>query len=145
MRRAAKNEEAIPTSGEISLFIIVFLWYLLLYLTIYSLCVAAAPHLDNSIPRITITFDNDNDVIVYALEKIISFARNNHYIFLALSIWWISSLIGLQQGLAIHIDNLRERSEIILREAVPLASNTICHIDTNHCKRTVSVMPRDIQ
>ena len=62
----------------------------------------------------TITFDNDNDVIVYALKKVSSFTRNNHYIFRAQSVWLISSLIGLQQGLAIHIDNLKERSEIIL-------------------------------
>jgi hypothetical protein len=57
----------------------------------------------------TITFENDNDIIVYALERIISYARENHYIFLAQSIWWISSIIGLQQGLVIHIDNCRRR------------------------------------
>jgi hypothetical protein len=60
----------------------------------------------------TITFETDNDVIVYALEKIISYARNNQYIFLAQSVWWISSIIGLQEGLIIHIDNLKERSNI---------------------------------
>jgi hypothetical protein len=55
----------------------------------------------------TITFESDKDVIVYALEKIISYARNNQYIFLAQSIWWISSTIGLQEGLVIYIDNLK--------------------------------------
>jgi hypothetical protein len=60
----------------------------------------------------TITFQSDKDVIVYALEKIISFARNNQYIFLAQSIWWISSIIGLQEGLVIHIDNLKAREDI---------------------------------
>jgi hypothetical protein len=60
----------------------------------------------------TITFESDQDVFVYALEKIISFARNNQYIFLAQSIWWISSIIGLQGGLIIHIDNLKTRAEI---------------------------------
>jgi len=59
----------------------------------------------------TITFENDNDVICYALEKIISYARDNQYIFLAQSIWWISSVIGLQQGLVNYIDNLRKRKE----------------------------------
>jgi len=49
--------------------------------------------------QMPITFENDNDVICYALEKIISYARDNQYIFLAQSIWWISSVIGLQQGL----------------------------------------------
>jgi hypothetical protein len=60
----------------------------------------------------TITFENDNDVIVYALEKIISYARDNQYIFLAQSVWWISSIIGLQEGLVIHIDKLRIRKDI---------------------------------
>ena len=60
----------------------------------------------------TITFENDNDVIVYALEKIISYARNHQHIFLAQSIWWISAIIGLQEGLVIHIDNLKARSEV---------------------------------
>jgi hypothetical protein len=60
----------------------------------------------------TISFENDNDVIVYTLEKIIAFARNNQYIFLAQSVWWISSIIGLQQELIVHIDNIRGRSNI---------------------------------
>jgi len=59
----------------------------------------------------TITFENDNDVIVYALEKIICYARDNRYIFIAQSVWWISSVIGLSEGLATHIDNLRVRIE----------------------------------
>jgi len=57
----------------------------------------------------TITFENDNNVIVYALVKIISYARENQYIILAQSIWWISSVIGLQQGSEIYIDTLKER------------------------------------
>jgi len=58
-----------------------------------------------------ITFENENVVIVYAFEKVLSFARNSQHIFLAQSIWWISSILGLQQGLIIHIDNLKARSE----------------------------------
>jgi hypothetical protein len=60
----------------------------------------------------TLTFESDKDIIVYALERIISFARDNQYIFLAQSICWISSIIGLQEGLVIHIDNLKVRSEV---------------------------------
>jgi hypothetical protein len=60
----------------------------------------------------TITFESDKDVIVYALEKKISYARNNQYIFLAQSIWWISSTIRLQEGLVIYIDNLKVRENI---------------------------------
>jgi len=59
----------------------------------------------------TITFENDNDVIAYALEKIICYARDNHYIFVVQSVWWIASVIGLSEGLATHIDNLRIRFE----------------------------------
>jgi hypothetical protein len=60
----------------------------------------------------TITFGNDNNVIVYALETIISYARHNQYIFLAQSVWWISSIIGLQQGLVNDIDTLKAREDI---------------------------------
>jgi len=59
----------------------------------------------------TITFENENDVIVYALEKIIRYARKNQYIIVAQSGWWIASVIGLTDGLVTHIDNLRIRFE----------------------------------
>jgi len=61
----------------------------------------------------TIFFESDSDIIVYALEKIIRFARSNQNIFLAQSVWWISSVIGLQSGLVIYIDNLQARSELV--------------------------------
>ena len=67
-----------------------------------------------------ITFDNDYDVIVYALEKIISYARDNQYIFLAQSICWISSIIRLQQALVDFIDNLKTQSDITLRKKIYL-------------------------
>jgi len=53
----------------------------------------------------TLTFENDTEVVVYTLQKILSYARDNQYIFLAQSIWWISSIIGLQQGWIVHIDD----------------------------------------
>jgi len=67
----------------------------------------------------TITFENDNDVIAYALEKIICYARDNRYIFVAQSVWWLASVIGLSEGLATHIDNLRirfEANQLVLEE-----------------------------
>jgi len=83
-----------------------------------------------------ITFANDNDVIIYALEKIISDARDIQYIFLVQSVWWISSIIGLQQGLAIHIDNLKNQSEnIVIIDQERMCQNT----------PRVSATPRDIQ
>jgi hypothetical protein len=60
----------------------------------------------------TITFESDKDIIVYALEKIISYTRNNQYIFLVQCIWWISSTIGLQEALVIYIDNLNVQETI---------------------------------
>jgi len=63
-----------------------------------------------------ITFNINNDVIVYALENIISYARDNQYIFLAQSIWWISSIIRLQKALVDCIDNLKRQSDITLRK-----------------------------
>jgi len=66
-----------------------------------------------------ITFENDNDVIVYALERVISYARDNQYIFLAQSVWWISSIVGLQQELILHIDNLMIRKDIGDSAALP--------------------------
>jgi hypothetical protein len=60
----------------------------------------------------TLTFENDNDVIVFALERIISFARENRYLFVANCIWWIAGVIGLEAGLINHIDNLESRRHI---------------------------------
>jgi hypothetical protein len=76
-----------------------------------------------------ITFGNNNDVIVYALEKIISFARINQYIFVPHCIWWLVSIIGLEPGLIIYIDNLHKLSKI---SKVGKA-------------REISATPRDIQ
>jgi len=101
----------------------------------------------------TSTFENDNVVIVYTLEKIISCAKDSQYIFLAQSVWWISSMIGLQQGLIIHINNLPIRSEIrsqgggisLAREAPPQARERCPSGDVNVHGREVSVIPWDIQ
>jgi len=60
----------------------------------------------------TVTFENDNNIIVYALEKIISYARYNKYIFVAQCVWWLSNIIGLEQGLLNHIDNLQSQVEV---------------------------------
>jgi hypothetical protein len=59
----------------------------------------------------TITFENNNDVIVYALEKVISFARRTQYVFVAQCVRWLAFIIGLEQGLVIPIDHQRARYE----------------------------------
>jgi hypothetical protein len=104
----------------------------------------------------TITFENDKDVIVYALEKVISYARINQYIFLAQSIWWISSVIGLQEGLIIHIDNLQKREEVLKqaksseeRREVPKQDQSYRQIHPDRVAqisvdRSVSTVPRDL-
>jgi hypothetical protein len=82
----------------------------------------------------TITFENDNDVIVYALEKVISYARRTQQIFVAQCVWWLASIIGLEQGLANFIDTIQSRVDIIIHpEKVPRVG------------RTVSPIPRDNQ
>jgi hypothetical protein len=99
----------------------------------------------------TITFENDNDVIVYALEKIISYARNNQYIFLAQSVWWISSILGLQQGLIIHLDNLNaRRNQNSINKATDSPGNSAVPdqevLDTNphiHPSRIAQSQPSD--
>jgi hypothetical protein len=57
----------------------------------------------------TITFENDKDVIIYALEKIISFAREGQLLFVANCAWWIAGVTGLDSGLVTFIDNLEAR------------------------------------
>jgi len=59
-----------------------------------------------------LTFENDSDVIVYALQKIISFARFQQYLFAANCVWWLAGIIGLDKELVIHFENLRVRAEI---------------------------------
>jgi hypothetical protein len=84
----------------------------------------------------TITFESDKDVIVYALEKIISHARENSYIFLAQSVWWIASIIGLQQQLIVYIDN-KQASDKVLKQ--------FGEKESIQGLRELSGVPRDIQ
>jgi hypothetical protein len=63
----------------------------------------------------TITFEDDSDIIIYVLEKIISYRRENQYFFAVNCAWWLASVIGLDIGLRIHIDNLAIRQSIAVR------------------------------
>jgi hypothetical protein len=60
----------------------------------------------------TITFETNADDIVYALEKMISFARENQYLFVANCAWWIAGITGLDSGLTIFIDNLETQKTV---------------------------------
>jgi hypothetical protein len=106
----------------------------------------------------TITFENDNDVIVYGLERIIAFAQSREYIFAAQCIWWLASIIRLEQGLIIHIDNLQEWEEvrsgdpaIILREDIQASETEFAFSNIHPSRihqvpiaRAVSATPRDL-
>jgi len=76
-----------------------------------------------------ITFKNDNDVIVYALEKIIEYARKNQYIFVAQCVWWLASIIGLESGLVTHINSLRVRAEVYEAPSVTCSNPGVIHPD----------------
>jgi len=91
----------------------------------------------------TITFENESDVIVYAFEKVISYARRNQQIFVAQCIWWLASIIGLESGLVIHIDNLRKRESLTTSEK----EDGIVHpdrIQRTPSRREISSTPRDL-
>jgi hypothetical protein len=82
----------------------------------------------------TITFENDNDVIIYALEKIVAYARRTQQVFVAQCVWWLASTIGLENGLITFIDSLPSRVVVtVVPEKVPSIG------------RTVSPIPRDNQ
>lgn len=76
----------------------------------------------------TVSFENDSDVIVYALENGICYARRTQQIFVAQCVWWLASIISLEQELVIDIDKIR-----ILFEA-PVTE-----------EKEISATPRDLQ
>jgi hypothetical protein len=60
----------------------------------------------------TITFERNNDLIVYALEKIISVARKHQQIFVAQFVWWLASIISLEKGLINYTNNIQSRIKV---------------------------------
>jgi hypothetical protein len=78
----------------------------------------------------TITFEHDRDVIVYALEKIISFAREQQYLFVANCAWWLAGIIGLESGLTIYIDNLEIRKSAWQPREIPTTSRDIARSES---------------
>ena len=46
------------------------------------------------------------------------------------SVWWIASIIGLQQGLVTYIDNLRKRSEAYLAPSLNQCDRDNIHPDS---------------
>jgi len=60
----------------------------------------------------TITFEDNNEGIIYALEKVIAYPRKTQQILVAQCVWWLASIIGLEEGLISHIDNLQSRVKV---------------------------------
>jgi hypothetical protein len=93
----------------------------------------------------TATIENDNDVIVCALEQIISYGRRTQQIFIAQCFWWPVSVISLEQGLVIHVNNLCKRSgiaaQVISLEVIP---QDTC-VSANQREREVSTRSQHIQ
>jgi len=132
-------EEKTPTyqRRNILIYYCVFMIPIIIPKNLLALCSGSpAPLTDNIIwkykryEQMTLTFENDNNVIVYTMEKIIAFAKNNQYIFLAQSVWWIASVLGLQTGLVIYIDNLQVRSDPVSQPEIgPDIAQTGTHKD----------------
>jgi len=74
-----------------------------------------------------VTFENDNDIIVYALECVKAHARGTQQIFVAQCVGWLASIIGLEWELVSHINKLQGEKNISPEEQLP---------------REVSVTPR---
>jgi len=75
-----------------------------------------------------VTFENDKDIIVYALECVIAHARRTQQIVVVQCVWWSSSIIGLERELVFHIDRLQGEKDTTPQEQLP---------------REVSATPRD--
>jgi hypothetical protein len=89
----------------------------------------------------TITFKNVNHLIVYALEKVISYTRRTQQIFVAQCVWWLASIIGLEQGLIAHIDNIQKRESL----TTPRNNLGNIHPDrTQQIEKAISPVPRDL-
>jgi hypothetical protein len=51
-------------------------------------------------------------VIVYALEKVIFYARRTQQIFVVQCVWWLAGINGLEEALVNHVDKLHGRTTV---------------------------------
>jgi len=97
----------------------------------------------------TITFENVSDVITYASEMILSYAKRNQQIFVAQCIWWLASIIGLEQGLINYIDNIQSRIEVtVTSDKAPhilVTTSEPFNKEQPDKRKSISPVPRDIQ
>jgi hypothetical protein len=80
----------------------------------------------------TNTFSNDNDVIIYTFETVFASARRTQQIFVAQCVWWLAGIIGLEQGLIVHIDNLRSRETQVVGTPVEASQDSQDRLDLDH-------------
>jgi len=76
-----------------------------------------------------VTFEKDSDIILYALECVISHARRTQQIFVAQCVRWLTSVLGLEKELVSHIDKLQGPKDTTFQERL---------------HREVSATPRDL-
>jgi hypothetical protein len=65
----------------------------------------------------SMTFENNHDGIVYAMEKIIACSRKHQNLFVAHCVWWLSAIIGFQQIFIVHIDHLQSQALVAGKKA----------------------------
>jgi hypothetical protein len=76
----------------------------------------------------TVTFEHDNEHIVYAIEKDISYARRTQQIFVAQCGWWLAGIIGLEEDLIIHINKLYVRTAVRKEHTTEEVSDPVTQI-----------------
>jgi hypothetical protein len=103
--------------------------------------------------RMTVTFENDNDIIMYALETVISHARRTQQIFVANCVWWLGSIIGLEDALVDYIHKLHGRTTVRKEHTTKEVSDHEVRITLKlqdsriqpDKRKSISPVPRDIQ
>jgi len=66
-----------------------------------------------------ITFEDNNTIIVYGLEGVIAHAKRTQQFFVVQCVWWLPSIIGLEQILVSHIDRLQGQRNTTPAEQLP--------------------------
>jgi hypothetical protein len=118
--------------------------YYYVHMNLLAFC-SGSPAPCTSIACMTITFEYDNDIIVYVLENIISFARDNQYIFLVQCVWWIAAVVGLQSNFVNYIDHLNKQARKKISVNEPGRTNVHSASDTQGlCDCGISRKRRDL-
>jgi len=63
----------------------------------------------------TLSFENESDVLIFAFERLINYARINQYLFVANCVLWIVNVMGLDEALRNYIDTLELNNRIQVR------------------------------